>query len=273
MFHIAHYALLWTLLFAPQQLPQTTNQTIKIESIEFKADAGLEEIDPKRMERSLTRRHWDDDWVEELEARVVDAWQQHGYYLATADISTRLLGKKPEERRYAVIATVHAGKQYRLGEISFEHPRQFTAEELRSAFSIETGDIFNTELIRSGLGSLREEYESRGFIKFTAVPDTRIDEAHGRIDLAIDITEGAQFRISEIQVFGLNPELVEKLQHASFKPGDIYRPSAVEDFFRDNEKALPQGALAADDVARTIDEQKNTVSLVFKFPPCTPRCN
>jgi outer membrane translocation and assembly module TamA len=100
-----------------------------LETIDFDADAGLKDLNVARLTKSLTQRHWDnDDWVEELQQRVVVAWQALGYFKAEADVSGRRVRKSPQERVYAVTVKVHAGKQYRLGEIHVVNAKEFTSD-------------------------------------------------------------------------------------------------------------------------------------------------
>lgn len=259
----------------PEVIPTIPSQTITVETIDLKADAGLEDVHPEHLTRSLTHRHWDeDDWVEEIQQRFVYLWQQFGYYKVRADVDVRRIRKSPEERVYAATVNVTAGRQYRLDEIHFVNAKQFTSDELRSLFAIEQGDIFNVAWIQSGLEGLRQAYGSRGFIKFVAVPNTAFDEPHDRISLTIDIDEGPQFRLSEVKVLGLDAELAEKLMRDSgLKAGDVYRQSAVDEFFTKNRGVLPAGAKAEDQTFRQIDEERLTVNLAFDFRNCNTACN
>jgi hypothetical protein len=63
------------------------------------------------------------------------------------------------------------------------------------------------------------------------------------------------------------------LRDFALRPGEVYRHSAVEDVFTRNRTALPPGAKAEDQTSRTIDERKHTISLVFDFTACNPRCD
>jgi outer membrane translocation and assembly module TamA len=246
-----------------------------LETIDLEADVGLDGLNLEHLTRTLKQRHWDnDDWVEELQQRVVRAWQTLGYYKAEADVSGRRIRKSPQERVYAAKVKVHAGRLFRLGEIQIVHAKQFTSDDLRSLFRLEAGDIFNVQKVQAGLEGLRQAYESRGFIKVTSVPESTIDEAHDRISLTVDVDEGPQFHISEIKVLGLDSTLVERLLHdAGLKPGDVYSNLLVEGFFAKNSKALPPGANAEDQTRRKIDEQMRTISLIFDFSDCNPRCD
>jgi outer membrane protein assembly factor BamA len=259
----------------PVVVPGGPSPTVTLETIDLKADAALEDVHPDHLTRSLTGRHWDDDdWVEELKQRIADAWQQLGYYKAEADVDAHRIRKSPQDRVYSATINVHAGRKYRLGDIHFVHAKQFTSDELRSLFLLDPGDVFDSHKVWQGFHGLKYVYGSRGFIKAIMIPETTIDEAHDRISLTIDVEEGPQFRLSEVKVLGLDPELAEKLLHDfGLRAGDIYQQTAVEDFFAKNKKVLPSGAEEGNQTFRQIDEQRLTVNLVFDFRNCNTSCD
>ena len=67
---------------------------------------------------------------------------------------------------------------------------------------MKDGDIFNADMVRKGLEDLRKVYGALGYINFTAVPDTTVDEEHKLITLKIDIDEGKQFYVRRIEFQG-----------------------------------------------------------------------
>lgn len=66
----------------------------------------------------------------------------------------------------------------------------FPAGELRPQFPIAAGEIFNTAKIRQGLDALRKTYASNGYVDFTPVPVTIVDDKDRTVSLQIDLQEG-----------------------------------------------------------------------------------
>lgn len=141
--------------------------------------------------------------LEEIAERVRQAYQERGYFKAfIADPEVNVIGQVEKKKPLEVVISVNEGQQYRLGDISFTGQKAFTAGELRKLIPIQNGDIFNTSKIHAGLENLRGLYGSYGYVNFTPVPDTKIDDHDNRISIVMDIDEGALFRYGKLTVNG-----------------------------------------------------------------------
>ena len=67
---------------------------------------------------------------------------------------------------------------------------------------MKDGDVFNVELMRKGIKNLRDLYGHLGYINFTPVPDTEIDEEHKMVTVKFDLDEGKQFSVRRIEFVG-----------------------------------------------------------------------
>ena len=195
--------------------------------------------------------------------------QKHGYYKAELGSSARLRRQSNSVTDAVVTLRVNSGPQYRLGTIGFSETTVFPFAQLLSAFPLQPGDIFDTEKIRRGLEELRRLYGSKGYINFTPVPDTTIDEAKREISLNIDIVHGRQYRVSQIRILGLDPVITEKLlQNLKLKPGDVYDGRAMESFFQENKSLLPVDANPGEDSWIERNDQEATVAILMNFVGC-----
>ena len=77
-------------------------------------------------------------------------------------------------------------------------------ESLRDLFPIRDGDILSREKIAEGLENLKNAYGAMGYVNFTSVPEPRVDDANRVISLDVDVDEGRQFFVREINVLGLD---------------------------------------------------------------------
>ena len=73
---------------------------------------------------------------------------------------------------------------------------------MRKLFPIKDGEVFDISLMRKGLENIRKAFGEIGYINFSAVPDTTIDEAKKLINITVDIDEGAQFYVRRIEFNG-----------------------------------------------------------------------
>jgi outer membrane protein assembly factor BamA len=161
--------------------------------------------------------------LDEVKERVVDAYQQQGFFkVEVGQPQFEIIERVPLNKAVAIVPVISEGAQYTLKQITFQTSPTRTNPtgeltlspgELRGAFPIADGDVFDTSKIRQGLDELRTLYGERGYINFTPVADTQIDDARRSIGLAIDIDEGKQFRIG--RVTGL--EKLESLMAQDFR--------------------------------------------------------
>lgn len=146
--------------------------------------------------------------------RVRYAYQQQGYYKAlVGDPKTQIRDthstfhvpfiQKGSGKVVDITIPIEEGERYRLRKITFSGNKAVTnTAALRAQFTMKDGDIFDVEKVRKGLDGLRKIYGEFGYINFTPVPDTQIDDDKKEITLAIDLDEGKPFFVRRIEFSG-----------------------------------------------------------------------
>ncbi len=99
---------------------------------------------------------------------------------------------------------VEEGERYRLKEIVFTGDKSpyINVAALPKVFKMQKGDIFNVDLVAHGLDDLRKVYGEYGYINFTPVPDTVVDEQNKEVTLKIDLDNGKQYSVRRIEFEG-----------------------------------------------------------------------
>ena len=142
--------------------------------------------------------------VEELKERVLRNLYDLGYARATAE-EPHLSGvslETPQQRSANVSIQVFPGKQYRLEAVILEGGRSFSAEQLRDAFHVSAGDVFNSTAIGNGLDHVRQLYSTNGHVNFTAVPELHLDEDRSTAVIRVNIDEGPEFDFGRLFLVG-----------------------------------------------------------------------
>jgi outer membrane protein insertion porin family len=121
--------------------------------------------------------------------------QDNGYLKALVESSTQQLLDRHGTHQLVVTFHIKSGSQYRTGQISFVNNRVFSAEELRPMFKLTSGDIFSPAKMRQGLREMRCAYIDRGYLNFTPVLNTSIDDPRHVVNAVIDLDEGKQVRV------------------------------------------------------------------------------
>lgn len=202
--------------------------------------------------------------------RIKNAWQDHGYLKAQVHGDTKILADNPLDSRIALVLHVDEGPQYRLRQITFEgHQTILNVQALRKLFPLQDGELFNRSAIGQGLDNLRKAYRSFGFINFTSIPNSEVDEASRTVSLAIDMDEGRQFHVSGIRIVGLDDGASENfLKDLVLKPGEVYDERLADLFLLTDGSWLPSAASPESRIHMALDEPAGTVALSFDFGPC-----
>lgn len=145
--------------------------------------------------------------LQETGERLRLIYQERGYFkVQVADPEFKTVRRNGRLEQIDVTISVEEGRQYRLKDISFTGGSVFPVAALRRQFPIKSGDIFDRDKISVGLENLRKLYGASGFIDFTPVPDTVVDDDPGLISLKIDIDEGVLFRWGALIINGIESQ-------------------------------------------------------------------
>lgn len=245
--------------FAPHNQQPPVIQ-IRVQEVQFDGVSKLPVSVENEIAMNLPKEMEDDagSWLREMEERVKYAWQHYGFFKVQVHADARELNSTENSRDVAITFRINEGKQYWLGEIHFLHGTKLSDAELRVMFPITAGELFDTVNIGKGLEAMRKAYAEIGYINFTAVPQTSVDERALLVSVDIDIDEGKEFRISGIEIRGLDQELTRTLlRNYKIEPGTVFIPRQLDEF--EEGQNLPPGV----EVERFLDEGPGTVCLVI----------
>jgi len=250
------------------------HRKVIIESIHFDGPIHLADSDVAQIIAEANKGEWNANragWIEELaEIGLRGTWQDQGYFGVKVTAEAQSLGGDSSEERFLVKAHTDEGPQYHLGDLRFANARPgditaFSESELRNAFPLREGDLFNVGLIRKGIEELTKLYSSQGYIDFTTTPETEVDDQLQRISLVMRLDQQKQFRIRTTDVVGLAPG-PEALLKSKLKAGEVFNPKVVDEFYEENKTLLPQGTSPTDLQVRR-NARDGTVDLFFNFLP------
>jgi outer membrane protein assembly factor BamA len=242
-----------------------TSRKVIVERIEFDRPIHLSNSDIEQVIEKANKVGWDADspaWIDELaEIELRSAWQDRGYFKIALDPHAQAIGGDSDRERFLV--TVHVlneGPQFHLGDIRFAGGAAIPEAELRQTFPLREGEFFDVSRVREGIEALTKLYGLRGFIDFTAIPDTEIDDNLQRISLVMRLNEQTQFRVGSVEIRGLDPSLEARLR-SIVVPGEVFNPQPIETFFKENRLVLPSGGFDNFQIRRNV--RAGIVDLTF----------
>jgi outer membrane protein insertion porin family len=227
---------------------------------------------------NLFSKTYDATKLNEDAERVRDAYQQKGYFKALVqDPRTQIRDVggvnwyfpfKPKKGKVVDITVpVEEGDLFRLKEITFTGNKAITnTQALRRLIPMKDGEIFNVENMRKGIKNLRDAYGGLGYINFTPVPDTHIDDEKKQISVVFDLDEGKQFSVRRIEFKG-NTTTRDKVirRELALEEGGVYNSKLWElSLLRLNQLGYFEMLKPEEDSEVKQDNQNATVDLLLK---------
>jgi outer membrane protein insertion porin family len=225
---------------------------------------------------NLFSRTFDASKLDEDAERVRFYYQTKGYFKVLVDdpkTKIRDTGpgfpyiKRGGGKVVDILVPITEGDKYRLGTITFKGGKAITNTRLlRAQFPIKDGDIFNRESIAKGLENLRKAYGELGYINFSAVPETNVDDDKKVVSLDVDLDEGKQFYVRRIEFTG-NTTTRDKVirRELALEEGQIYNSRLWEfSLLRLNQLNYFEPLKVEQDSETKQDAQEGTIDLTLK---------
>jgi hypothetical protein len=254
-------------------LRNPSDPEVTLERVDFDGQIHLPDSAIAQAVAKVNDEHWDANnpgWVNWFtENGLWTAWQEHGYYKSKVTAEAHSLSRDASKEKFLVTAHVDEGLQYHLGDLQFVNDRPnevtpFSDSQLRTAFPLHEGEVFNVLLVRRGIERLTKLYASQGYVDFTVTAATHIDDELQRISLVLDLDRQKQFRVGCLDISGLNPSVEARLRGV-IALGEIYNPDVMNSFLKENQLHPPDASF---EIQR--NQGAGTVDLIFDFRPCPP---
>jgi hypothetical protein len=248
-----------------------THRKVVIERIDFDGPVHLADSDVAQVVADVNQHKFYADYPDWLKNVTDDyltfAWQNEGYMKVKVTAKATWLDADSTVERFLVTAHVDEGLQYHLGELQFvaTPPLILQESEMRSAFPVHEGDLYDAQIVGEGAGKLSTMYNATAELK------TETNDKLQRVSLSIVLRQKLAARplppplhIGTVQVRGLDSNLESRLM-SIYRPGDIYDYNlAFYAFIKDNQSQLPPIFSRSG----YVDNPSGTIDLSFEFRSC-----
>jgi outer membrane protein assembly factor BamA len=163
---------------------------------------------------------------------LLGAYQKAGYWGAVASEPRVTLDAGC--RGVAVTLEFTEGPVYQWEAADWSGNAALAADELTKLLPLRPGDVAESLKLEQGVRNVTDAYGTVGHLRAVVayaphlIPDTR------RVRFAMQVTEGAQFRMGALTITGLPPNDIDSLQKKwPLKAGDVYNTSLAQKFWRD----------------------------------------
>jgi outer membrane protein assembly factor BamA len=194
-----------------------------VDNLELQGENPFSDADWAKLGDEIKEAALDDPWnlndnrelvglVEPIHAQL----QDQGYFKSVVRARAFLNRAETDALHYTLNISLETGVQYHLGHIRIRNqenaPLALDENLLRDQFKLTEGDLFNVAKVRDGLDTITRLYGSKGFIDMVPTLETEIHNADSRLDLVVTVDEGFSYRISRIEVLGLDATAVQSLK-------------------------------------------------------------
>lgn len=225
---------------------------------ELAALRAPELYDPKNVERAITAMR--------------KAYRDEGFHAAqiTPEVDIN------EANEATITFVIDEGKKIRVERITFGGNKVLSDKELRKA--IETRErwwlswltgrgTYNEDVLQNDLDLIADEYFNRGYVQVRVrEPVISFSDDMRTLDIHIEIEEGEQFRVGDIDIQGdLLKEKEELLALVKLKSGEVFsRAKLRQDVFALNDLYADSGYAYVNVSPLTrLDNQERLVHLLF----------
>lgn len=186
---------------------------------------GLQEGDPYRPEK-----------VRELRLGLLEAYKNIGRYDVAIDVETT----KGAYNTVQIHIAVKEGVTTKVHSIKFSGNHVFSSHVLREQFSLTTpglftffshADVYSSLEFQKSLMNLQSFYFDHGYLDFRIVSKhVTVSKNRRHADIAIEVFEGPQYRISGYKLVGNfadNPQILKLVREVH--PGEIFSRKKIVD--------------------------------------------
>jgi outer membrane protein insertion porin family len=163
---------------------------------------------------------------------------------------------------------VKPGLQYKLTGIQWQGNTVFPSEKLQQSVHLKSGEPANAVQLNDDLDALKKLYGNKGYLFAHVDPTPEMDDAQETVRYELNVTQGEQYRMGDLEMDGLDTDAAKKMQTQwQLKKGDPYDDSYLQRFFkimyRDVGLPRPYNVVPK----TTVNPQDKTVNIALHFMP------
>jgi outer membrane protein insertion porin family len=191
-----------------------------------------------------------------LEKNLSPIYQQRGYLKFAI---TEFRPKVDDKSQVTVEATLSEGEQYRLAGVSWSGNTLISSDDLTKQITLKTGVPVDGLQLDRDLSQVRKLYGKFGREAVMIKPVPAF--TGNTVSYAFQVTEGELYRMGKLEIQGVEPEQVHKLEQIwKLAEGEPYDATYVHKFIADTVVRVP-GHKWAWKMFEQIDDPQKTVNV------------
>lgn len=169
--------------------------------------------------------------------RIVTVYQEAGFVFAETSsevMPISEIGQLDNEAHVSITVEIVEGKQIRMGTLTLTGNQCFSETKIRDELGLKQGRLFTQGTLERGIERVQTLYSKHGHPKVEIAPqDFQFSPGTGTVDFKVNIREGAQVKIGEVKVSGLEKTKTKVvLREIRVKPNQNFDQRDIDTSYR-----------------------------------------
>jgi outer membrane protein assembly factor BamA len=201
-----------------------------------------------------------------IELDFLPVYHKRGFLQAKfAPSDAKVISQQPNEVQVNAIFQVNPGIVYSTTDFAWTGNKMIPSDQLAPLVHLAAGQPADTVRLASDLVEVRKLYHVHGYMMARVTPHPQMDDAKGTVHFDLDVAEGDQFKMGDIDVTGVDSKTKTRLQDAwGLKEGDPYRGDYAKKFLEGVNHLLPDNQMAVE-IQEIVNERDKTVDVTLRF--------
>jgi outer membrane protein insertion porin family len=163
-----------------------------------------------------------DEILQEDIDKLLALYKQKGYLdVDISDASVTL--DYPSSNTIGVTIDINEGRQYRVGNVTFDGNTLYSDVELMRPLKLQPGDVFSPSLLDEDRNKVSNAFGQIGYLDTSVRAERRPNLVTGDIDIHYNIRESEEILVESINIEGnTKTKSVVILREISLSPGDVF---------------------------------------------------
>jgi outer membrane protein assembly factor BamA len=172
----------------------------------------------------------------------------------------------PPEIEIDAIVPVTPGKLYSTSALDWKGNSAIPTSDVAALLHLPIGQPADAERLSRDLEKVEKLYRSHGYMMVQIRPDAQFDDDKSTVHYSLNVTEGALFKMGELEILGLDSQATARLRAAwSLHPGQPYNADYPKKFLDDTRQMVPRGVQWSISIHETVDKADKTVDVEIHF--------
>jgi outer membrane protein assembly factor BamA len=164
------------------------------------------------------------------------------------------------------IVPVTPGKVYLTASVDWKGNSALKTSEVAPLIHLPPGQPADAVRLLRDIDAVGKLYRSRGYMTVQVKPDAQCDDEKSTVRYDLNVVEGDQYKMGELEIAGLDTQAKARMQEAwTLREGQPYNADYPRKFLDDTRQLVPRGVQWAIGVHESLDAKDKTVDVEIRF--------